>query len=404
MAVSLHELLQPQVILGVVSRIREKQNRLGKWLGFQSERFDPKQVSISGRNTVNGPCRYATFRIFDNTRVVAKARAPQTGPATIAPNPVGDVRVAISRWHQKIPLFYEDLGNLSPLAGPNSVIDPGGQNYIQMQIGHIAQQFNNAVEIMSAGMMRDDLYFVQQGDNWIAQLGAPAATAVSFQVPFQIPSGNKSQGNMLGTGNVISGSWASANTAIIQNLMALKAAFAQLSGYPVRHVWINSPMWYNVVSNTEVRNLAGSANTPFSEYDFVPEQGYDGIQVSDYTATLRADPTVIWHITDDVLVTGNTDIDPSYSTAPAAASLQKEIPDTMAIFCTDVSPQWTQLCYGGEYVVEQPGQAATQRNGYYFWSEYKTQPSAVELIGLLNAIPLLYIPKIIAPLTVVFGS
>src|SRR5262245_41203785 len=143
MAISLHELLQPQVILNVVSRIREKQNRLGKWLGFQADRFDPKTVSISGRNTVAGPTRYATFRLFDNTRVVAKARAPQTGPSTVAPNPVGDVRVAISRWHEKIPLFYEDLGNLSPIMGPNSVIDPGGQNYIQQQINFIAQQFNN---------------------------------------------------------------------------------------------------------------------------------------------------------------------------------------------------------------------------------------------------------------------
>ena len=403
MAISLHELLQPQVILSVVSRIREKQNRLGKWLGFQADRFDPKTVSISGRNTVAGPTRYATFRLFDNTRVVAKARAPQTGPSTVAPNPVGDVRVAISRWHEKIPLFYEDLGNLSPIMGPNSQIDPGGQNYIQQQINFIAQQFNNAVEIMAAGMMRDDLWFLQSGDNWLAQLGQPTS-GLFFQVPFQVPAGNKSQGNMLGTGNLISGSWKNTNTAIIQNLMAIKAAFAQLSGYPMRHVWINSLGWYNLLSNAEVQKFAGTANTPFAEYDFVPETGSDGLQVSDYAATLRADPTVVWHITDDVLVTGNTDIDPSYSTAPAAATIQKEIPDTLAIFTTDVSPLWTQLCYGGEYVVENPGMPGVLRQGYYFWNEWVTQPSACELIGLLNAIPLLYVPKIIAPLTVVFGS
>ncbi len=403
MAVSLHELLQPQVVLKVVSRIRDKQNRLGKWLGFQADRFDPKTTNVGGPNTMNGPCRYASFRLFDSTRVVAKARAPGTGPASVARNPVGDVRVSIGRFHEKIPLQYEDLGNLSPIVGPNSQVDPGGQNYVQQQISYIAQQFNNAVEICAAGMMQNNLYFVQYGDDWVPQLGQPSS-GFYFQVPFNIPSGNTGQGNMLGTGNVISGSWKNNSTPIIQNLMAIKAAFAQLTGYPLKHVWINSIMWYNIVSNTEVRNLAGSANTPFAEYDFIPETGYDGTQVSEYAAVLRGDPTITWHICDDVMVTGNTDIDPTWGTAPATAILQKEVPDTIGIFTTDVSSMWTQGLYGGEYVVENPGMPGALRQGYYFWHEYTTQPSGVDLIGLLNFIPLLYIPKIIAPLTLVFGS
>jgi hypothetical protein len=390
--------------LKVVSRIREKQNRLGKWLGFQADRFNPKTQNIAGPNTIaTGGVRYATFRLFDNTRVVAKARAPGTGPAAVARNPVGDVRISVARFHEKIPLQYEDLSNLSPIIGPNATIDPGGQNYVEQQISYIAQQFNNAVEIMAAGMMQNNLYFVQYGDDWVPQLGQPSS-GVFFQVPFNIPSGNTGQGNFLGTGNTISGSWKNNSTPIFQNISAIKAAFAQLTGYPVRHVWINSLMWYNVVSNSEIRNLAGSANTPFAEYDFVPETGYDGMQISDYSAILRCDPTIIWHITDDVLVTGNTDTDPTWSTAPAAATLQKEVPDTIAIFTTDVSPMWTQLCYGGEYVVENPGMPGVLRQGYYFWREFTTQPSGVDLIGLLNCVPLLYIPKIIAPLTVVFGS
>src|SRR5215472_12420718 len=110
MSVALHELLQPQVILDVVSRIREGQGRLGRWLGFQPNRFDPATVSLTGPNTVSGDTRYATFRIFDFTRVVAKARAPGTGPSTVAANPVGDVRISCARFHQKIPLSYEELG------------------------------------------------------------------------------------------------------------------------------------------------------------------------------------------------------------------------------------------------------------------------------------------------------
>jgi hypothetical protein len=184
-------------------------------------------------------------------------------------------------------------------------------------------------------------------------------------------------------------------------LMAIKAAFQQLTGYPLTDIWINSLLWYNVVTNTEIRNVGGSANTVFAEYINEPEKGMDGMPTGRYQAILRADPTITWHIDDEVLVLGS-DIDSSYGTAPAAATLGKIIPDNLAIFCTKPDPLWTQLYQGGEYVVENPGVPGVLRKGYYFWREYVTQPSAVELLGLLNAVPLLYVPKIIAPGTVVF--
>src|SRR5712692_10280517 len=130
MPLSLFELLQPQVILSVVSRMRAGQGRLSKWLGFQPNRFDPVSVSLDGPNTVRGDTRYASWRIFDTTRVPAVARAPGTGPATISPNPVGEQRIACARFHMKIPLLYEELGNLSPVVGPNSQVDPAGQDYV----------------------------------------------------------------------------------------------------------------------------------------------------------------------------------------------------------------------------------------------------------------------------------
>lgn len=401
MAVSLHELLQPQIILDVVSRIREGQGRLGRWLGFQPNRFDPRRVALSGPNTVQGDARYATFRIFDHTRVVAKAMAPGTGPATVAPNPVGDVRVSCARFHEKIPLSYEELGNLSPIVGPNSQVDTGGQDYVQRQERHIAVQFNNAIELMSTGMIQDSLYFVQQGEHWLPQLSAPTASQFGFQVPFQVPAGNKSQLNMLGTGNIIDAPWNNAGAKIFQHMQKIKMAMAQLSGYPLMHVWVNSGTWYNVITNTEVRNLGGTAATPFAEFDKVPENGMDGLPTGEYQAILKADPTIKWHVNDQVLVTGS-DIDPSYSTAPAAATIVKIVPDTAAFFLTEPSSLWTRMYHGGEHVVENPGMKGVLRRGYYFWHEYVTQPSAIDLIGLLNAVPLLYIPKVVVPATVIF--
>lgn len=404
MAASLTELLLPQVVLELISRIKKGRGPLGSWLGFQPTSFDPHTVSLEGPNTLrgSGSVRNYTYRIFDETRVPMKGRAPGTGPATVAQNPMGQNTVSVARFHQKIPLSYEFLGNLSPMIGPNSQIDPGGQSYIAQQTTFLATQANRMVEMMAAGMLRDSLYFINAGDNWLPTFTAPSGTQTGFQVPFGIPAGNQSQLNMLGAGNLLTVPWNNVGAPIIGDLQSVIAAYAQLSGYTMTDIWINSLMWINIITNTQVRNTAGSANTPFAEFDQLPEKGMgDSGPSNKYSAILRGQPTITWHFCDDVLAL-NTDVDPSYSTAPAGATLAKLVPDNMAIFCTEPSPDWTRLYLGGEHVVENPGQPGALRMGWYFWHEYVTQPSAVELIALLNAVPVLYVPKTVAPATVIF--
>jgi hypothetical protein len=402
MAASLTELLLPQVVLDVISRLKDGRGPLGSWLGFHPDRYDSENVYVSGPNTLRGTgsVRNVTYRIFDHTRVPMKARAPGTGPATVAQNPMGQNTVSVARYHQKIPLTYEFLGNLSPMVGPNSQVDPGGQAYIGQQTTFLAEQGNNMVEMMAAGMMRDSLYFIVSGDNWLPTFTAPTGTTIGFQVPFNIPAGNKNQLNMLGAGNIIQIPWDNVGAPIIGDLQNIIAAYAQVSRYPMSDIWINSTMWINIITNTQVRNTAGSAQEPFASFERVPERGMMDTGPADrWMGILRGQPNVRWHFTADTLAL-NTDVDPSYSTAPAAANLAKLIPDNTAIFCTNPSPKWTRLYMGGEYVVENPGMAGVLRMGWYAWHQYVTQPSAVELITLLNAVPLLYIPAVVAPATV----
>lgn len=409
--VTLQEMLQPQVILKLITRIRPGQGKLGRWLGFQPTRYNPETVALEGPATISGPLqvgtagnRYVSYRIFNTTRTVPSARAPGTGPGTLIPNPVGVVSVTAARFHDKVPLNYEYLSNLSPMVGPNSQLDPGGQNYIKQQTRYITEKYGKGVEMLAAGMMRDSLYFVPGAnqtslEEWLPQFTAPSSGPY-FQVSFQIPSGNKSQLNMLGTGNIIGTSWDNVGAPIIGNLQSIKAAYAQLSGWPMTDVWINSVMWTNIINNTQVRNAAGIAATPFQTFQRGAERGMDGDEMSnEYFAVLAGDPTVRWHICDDILSLGS-DIDISYSQSTGTAA--KLIPDTMAIFCTQPSSDIAQLYLGGEMVVENPGMPAVMRKGYHFWHEYCTQPSVIELIGLLNAIPCLYVPATFAPSTCVF--
>lgn len=404
MAVSLHSLLTPQVILKAVSRIRKFQGRLGRWIGFQPNRYNPDNVSLEGPNVRYGDTRFATFRLDDVTRVVGKARAPGTGPASVPTNPVGDVRISCARFHEKVRLLGEFLGNLSPIIGPNSQIDTGGQSYIARQTVHLAEKYNNTIELLTIGMFQDNLYFQMAGDNLLPVIGAPSGSNIGFQIPFQIPSGNKNQLNLLGTGNIIQIGWQNTGAPLIKNCLQIQAAMTQLSGYQPRHVWMNSIQWYNVLLNAEVRNTAGSANTPFAEYDRVSENGVDGLPQPEFAAQLRGIPWLTWHIADDVIVTGG-DVDPTWTQGASdvtagTTTFVKVCPDNTALFLPDPSPDWTELYQGAEYVSENAGQPLTLKRGYTFWKEWVTQPSCIELIALMNCIPLLYVPKVVGFATV----
>ena len=404
MTVSLHSLLTPQVILKAVSRIRKFQGRLGRWIGFQPNKFNPDNVSLEGPNSRYGDTRFATFRLDDVTRVVSKGRAPGTGPASVALNPIGDVRVSCARFHEKVRLLGEFLGNLSPIIGPNSQIDTGGQSYIARQTVHLAEKYNNTIELLTTGMFQDNLYFQMSGDNLLPVIGAPTAPNIGIQIPFQVPSGNKNQLNVLGTGNIIQIGWQNSGAPLIKNCLQIQAAFTQLSGYQPKHMWMNSLQWYNVLLNAEVRNTAGSSNTPFAEYDRVPEMAVDGMPQPEFAAQLRGIPWLTWHIADDVLVTGG-DIDPTWSQGAAAVtagttSIVKVFPDNTVMIAPDPSADWTELYHGAEYISENAGQPMVLKRGYTFWKEWVTQPSCIELISLMNCIPLLYVPRAIGFATV----
>ena len=151
-----------------------------------------------------------------------------------------------------------------------------------------------------------NLYFQLAGDDLLPVIGAPSSPDIGFQVPFQIPAGNKNQLNMLGNGNIITTGWTTVSADIIGDLSQISAASTQLSGYQPEHIWINSLLWPNILLNTGIRNAAGVSNTPFATYERIGEKGYDGMPQSEYYFVLAGLPTWKWHITDDVIFTGGS--------------------------------------------------------------------------------------------------
>jgi hypothetical protein len=402
--VALNELLMPQVVIDLISKTRLGTGPMSRWLGFAPNSFNPDTVELSGPNTVSGDTRYVAWRIMDHPRTIMEARAPSTGPATVPRTPVGQVPLTCARYHEKVRLNYEEMGNLSLLVGPNSQIDEMGQDYISRQVTDLAIKGNNAIELMSAGMMRGGYYLkIVGGDRLYPMLTQPA-TGNYITVNFQVPAGNTLQLNMLGNGNIFNVSITNPNCPFIAILAQIKAAFAQLTGFALTDVWVNSIMWSYIITNNQVRQTAGTSETPFAQFDRVEDPGqYDGLPTNDYYCILRGDPTVRFHLTDYILITG-ADIDPIVSTAPATPvpTYDKIVPDTMMIFSTQPMPMWTKMYMGGEPVVERPGMNAVIRRGWYTWTEPVTQPSVIELISLLNAVPVLYNPLVVAPATAAY--
>jgi hypothetical protein len=380
---TLHELLQPQVILNVISRIKTPNQHLSRFLGFQ----------VGGGNVRQIRGRYAQFRIFDHTRTIMMGRSPGSPPATVPPNPIGAVNVTIHRGYEKVPMDYEGLGNLSPLKGPNAQVDKMGEDYIMQQERYLAQRVNNLVELMTVGMLRGQFYWKMSGENLIPTLTSPA-TGVT--ISFNVPAGNQNQLNMTAGGNIIDGYWSNPNTNILLHLMKIKQAFYNLHGFPLKHVWLNSKTWNDVINNLQVRNIGGTAQTPFQSFDWVEDKGNDGDQLVEYKAVLRSDPSITWHITDSVIAPDGTD--PSYSAG--TATLKKVIDDDTAHFLPDPDPAWSQMVHGSEPLVEVIGQQPTEREGIYFYHRFTDQPGAIELVALANVVPVLYIPKTVTFATV----
>lgn len=368
--VSFEQLTHSEHISRVITQIRTPRS---KFQNFYKTGMGMPNVSSPGGDQVG-------WDVYNETRQMARGRPQGQGPGTARLNPTSHVSAQVYRSHEKVALLQSRLFRTRPLGtGFNQAsLDIRGQTYLTRQEGSLGQRFKNSREFMMAKMFQGGFDIKSQGEDWLPV----SSGSGDITIDFQIPAGNKTQLDMLGAGNIIGTSWDNAAAPIVDQLMDINAAFENLHGWPLQHVWINSATIQNILDNTQLTTIAGTANVVFKRF-INEETGFPDLQM-----VFTAVPWVTFHIYDAVLEEVDTKT--------------KIIPDNTAIFTPQPDPEWLEWIEGSEMVAENVRDMGTERFGFWGWMERITQPAAWELLGVDNGLPALYVPSAVAFGTVVF--
>lgn len=373
MTAVVNDLLQVKTIRDVVSRFDLHNTGIQTILGMQP----------GGENVTQAQSRKYTVDIFNDNADVAPAVQAGGRSITVAEQPVGFYSVEVPQSVINVPLVYEKLNQYRPLGGPVSTVDALGLKYYEAQLRSVAQRIRNIREFQCAAMLRGSYTYTYSGDALQQNFSGGSVT-----VNFQIPSGNKTQLDMLGGGSIIDASWATASTDIPGHIGKVSAAFQQLVGTPLTDMIVTSVVWEHIKNNTNVRNQAGSANEPFLDQNRDPATGL-------IKARIKSHPWVQIWCYDQGLNLG----------AGGTSNFSKLIADTACVFLARNSnggrARWQYADYFSP-VVESYGGPANNQLGEYFWSMTQPDPASILLYGKMDGIPELIVPKSVAYGTVVF--
>lgn len=383
------DILRPQVLTKVVRQVVASADPILNFMGFQP----------GGSNEINeGHGREGLYHIYDDSRKVAKMRAPGAPAGRSAKQQMKAVPFVYPRMHDSVSLLAEYFHNLGKIDDPVTR-DEAGRGMIMRQTKSLMSRAANFRIAMTVGMLRDTLYVQQDGDDWHPNY---TSTSSLWQVNYRCPSGNKTQLNMTdrdGTSvhgaSIIDVSWASPGANIPLHFAKINQARSAQGVGPVKHVLLNSIVWQYVIANDYLTSQAGIANAPFTTYQREAGTRPDGSPLHEYTGQFNALPGVTFHITDEGLELWNA--------ATSAYAFTKHFPDTMAVFMGDpMATDKYSLYQGSEPIAEYDGGPESVRVGLSSWTKKTSNPTATEIYVLDNCLPVPHDPYDFAPATVVF--
>ncbi len=376
---SIHDILNPITLTKVVSRIAASSDVLLQFMG----------MGPGGPNEqFFGHGREGSYHIFDNVRTIGMGRTPGTAAGRRSRRPIGKVPFVYPRMHESVGLIAEEIHNISSIDDP-AIRDEAGKKYIRLQATPVAQRAGNWRTAMIVGMLRDSLYYHEDGDDWYFTYTSSGNLS---RVNFGMPSGNKDQLDMLGGGDLITVPWNDPSADIPGDITKIDAARQELGVGPIEHIHLTNAMWQNVITNDHVAAGAGIANPPFKVFEREAGTRADGSPMHEKIGQINSSPGIMWHISDDGLELG----------VPESESFTKHWGDNNAVFMgSPVATDNFSMYLGSEPIAEFDGGPETVRVGMSNWVVKRSNPTATELFTLDNALPVNHVPASVQYATLV---
>ena len=376
---SIQQILQPITLTKVVSRQMAAEKWILQFMG----------MAPGGANEeFFGHGRDGSYQVFNNTRQIARGRAPGTAAASAKRNPIGRVPITYPRQHERIEMLAEDLHNLSTIGDPRTR-DEAGAAMIRRQMSFQAQKAANWRATLVIGMLRDELFVHTDGDDWTMNFTTAGS---QFRINHQMPAGNKTQLDMLGTGNIIGQSWDNPSADIPGDLNGIDAAFQELYGGRLENIICTGAIWQHVLNNDNTASQAGISNTAFRRFERMVGTREDGSPLNVSVGEISARPGLLFYITDEGLDLG----------APDSETFTKYVGANEAIFMPNVDIGTFSFQLGSEPIAEFDGGPKTTRVGLSAWSKESADPTVTAIYVLDNGLAINHIPNSVAYGTVVF--
>lgn len=384
------DILRPQVLTQVVRQVVASADPILNFMGMQPGGANEKFF---------GHGREGLYHVFDDSRKVAKGRAPGTPAARSSKQPMKAVPFVYPRMHDSSSLLAEFIHNLGHIEDP-AMRDEAGKDMITRQTKVLTQKAANWRIAMVVGMLRDSLYMHQEGDDWFPNYTAASAL---FQINFRVPAGNRNQLNMTdraGTSifnaNIIDVPWSAAGANIPLHIAKINQARSVQGVGPVTDMHLNSIAWQYVINNDYLAAMAGIANPPYTTFQREVGTRPDGSPLHEYVGRFNALPGITWHISDEGLELWDAVND--------VYTFTKHWADDMVIMMGDPLQRADNftLYQGSEPIAEYDGGPETVRVGLSSWSVKKANPTATEIFVLDNCLPVNHDPYSVQIADVVF--
>jgi len=197
------------------------------------------------------------------------ARLVAYGGASLRKMPKGCSRVGVKLIHTFEHIFHNPnlIDRLTSAQGGMQEI---ASQEVDRQTAEFKAGFDN-LRIAAVGMAlaKGVIYFDGAGNLLESSSGAMVS------VDFGIPAGNKNQLNVLGAGDIITASWATAGTDIVGQLSALKIAALKKTGYPLTTIYYGEAIPGYLAANTSIKALL-QGNVAFAQ-SFLGNEIPDGL-------------------------------------------------------------------------------------------------------------------------------